>query len=114
MIGSQEAYQMMMDAYDDPSVIQRYGTFDALLNAIVTNCPVTYLDYNFNPVAFNPYKDSSGLLTIIGPYNNAREYELSPNYMEKYVAYYEEFVTIHTPRLINKRKWFIDLNHFLY
>lgn len=47
--------QMLMESYatlcanNDQNNIPRYGTFNALLNAIVDNCPSNYKDFDFNP-----------------------------------------------------------------
>lgn len=81
----QEVIKMLIDTYNDPNVISRYGTFNELLRAIVENCPDNYLDYDFNPVAFEPFSYNLYMN------DNTSEYELAPNYMEKYMANYEEF-----------------------
>lgn len=47
--------QMLMESYmtlcvgKDQNNVPKYGTFNALLNAIVDNCPDNYKDFDFNP-----------------------------------------------------------------
>ena len=81
-----QMYQMLMNAYKDPNVIPRYGTFNNLLNAIVNNCPDNYLDFKFNPSVLNPFESESGLFAPMTAY----KYNLYDNYSDKYVVLYEE------------------------